>query len=150
MQKILDTHIELHHLGYLGREKIMCRFPRNDYEPDLYFFNRVQTQNIGDSTTIFPIPRFIAEVLSVSTEQRDRGVKFEDFERNGVGEYWIVNATDNLPEQYILNGGCYEQAIILAPGDTLDSPTFPNLNVDLAVFFDGVVNLRGLQNLLNG
>jgi Uma2 family endonuclease len=56
----------------------------------------------------FPVPDLVVEVLSNSTEERDRGVKFEDYVVNGVGEYWIVDADESVIEQYVLQAGEYE------------------------------------------
>ena len=39
----------------------------------------------------YPAPDFIAEILSPSTDERDRGIKFEDYAAHGVGEYWLLD-----------------------------------------------------------
>jgi Uma2 family endonuclease len=50
----------------------------------------------------FPAHDFVVEVLSPSTEVRDRGVKFDDYALHGVKEYWIIDAEKEELEQYIL------------------------------------------------
>lgn len=143
--KLIDTYVEVHGLGYVGYESNMCRFPRNDYEPDLCFFDTATATAINDTTTIFPVPQLIVEVLSASTKDRDRGVKFRDYQVNGVGEYWIVNADTDVIEQYLLQNGVYRLATKARPGDALRIPTLADWTVDAAVFFDAAANLRAVR-----
>jgi Uma2 family endonuclease len=88
--------------GYLGVEKIMTRFTRNDYEPDICYFKEEKSKDFKDEQTIFPTPDFIIEILSNATADRDRGVKFNDYEAHGVQEYWIIDPDLEVVEQYIL------------------------------------------------
>lgn len=55
----------------------------------------------------FPVPDLAVEVLSPSTEARDRGVKFEDYAANRVGEYWIISTEEATVEQFVLEKGTY-------------------------------------------
>ncbi len=48
-------------------------------------------------------PRFIAEVLSDSTEADDRGAKMNLYCRVGVEEYWIIDWRKKSVERYLLN-----------------------------------------------
>jgi Uma2 family endonuclease len=101
LSSILNIFNLTHDLGFLGVEKIMCRFTRNDYEPDLCFFLYENHSNFRSDQTIFPVPDFIIEILSKSTEDRDRGVKFQDYQMHGVSEYWIIDPDAETIEQYI-------------------------------------------------
>lgn len=42
-------------------------------------------------STVYGVPDFVAEVLSISSRRRDTVTKKEIYEKNGVKEYWIVN-----------------------------------------------------------
>ena len=86
---LLMTFVRDRGLGEVRDEKCLCIFPRNDYEPDIVFFGPEKSATIQPKTMKFPVPDFVVEVLSDSTEIRDRGVKFEDFEAHGVSEYWM-------------------------------------------------------------
>ena len=103
--KLLRTFVVIHRLGQVKSEKCLCVFPRNDYEPDVVFFGRDTSASPSPDTTKFPVPDIVVEVLSQSTEDRDRGVKFEDFASNCVAEYWIVDADTQIVEQYLLENG---------------------------------------------
>ncbi|MCB0648957.1 MAG: Uma2 family endonuclease [Saprospiraceae bacterium] len=100
--KLLDGYVIENDLGFLGVEKIMCRFHRNDYEPDICFFNKEKSVQFTDDQTIFPIPDFVIEILSESTKDRDRGIKKLDYALNGVSEYWIIDPDTECVEQYFL------------------------------------------------
>ena len=45
-------------------------------------------------------PLFVAEILSESTAEKDRTVKFELYREKGVSNYWIVDPATNALEVY--------------------------------------------------
>ncbi|NJO02717.1 MAG: Uma2 family endonuclease [Bacteroidia bacterium] len=109
-RKILNqliNHTDGKNMGEVGYEKTMIRLTRNDYEPDICFWAHEKVQLFDDDQSIFPVPNFIVEVLSPSTEDRDRGVKFQDYALHGVSEYWIVDPKNKFIEQYILENDQY-------------------------------------------
>jgi Uma2 family endonuclease len=130
--------------GLVGVEKLMCRFNRNDYEPDICYFDAAQTAEFHDAQTLFPIPRFIVEILSQSTAHRDRGVKFLDYEAHGVLEYWIVDADTEEIEQYILVDGKYQKNVFTEK-DTLEFFVFKGLKMPILALFD----TKTFENTLN-
>src|SRR5882762_5048666 len=91
LHNLLQTFVRSRRLGLVVGEKALCVFPRNDYEPDVCFFGPDKATALTPSQLKFPIPDFIAEVLSASTEASDRGDKFRDYETHGVSEYWIID-----------------------------------------------------------
>jgi Uma2 family endonuclease len=91
----------------IGVEKLFISLTRNDYEPDICFFSKERADEFIEGQMKFPAPDFIVEVLSPSTEERDRGVKFEDYEAHGVREYWIADPKRKTIEQYKLVRGKY-------------------------------------------
>ena len=88
----------------------------------------------------FPIPDFIVEVLSESTEARDRGVKFEDYAVHGVGEYWIIDTESETVEQYLPGPYGYELKVKAATG-TITSGVIAGLSLPVRAIFDEVENL---------
>lgn len=114
---LLNTFVIKYQLGFVGIEKIMTRFIRNDYEPDVVFFGNEKAAAFQDDLTIFPVPDFIVEVLSDSTEERDRGVKFRDYALHGVAEYWIIDPETETVEQYFLVEEEYVLNAALTRGD---------------------------------
>jgi Uma2 family endonuclease len=144
---LLNAFVNSRQLGEVRAEKCLCVFPRNDYEPDIVFFGTERARHLTPDTLKFPVPDLIVEVLSDSTEARDRGVKFEDYAASGVGEYWIVDAERSALEQYLLHGGEYERAPSSTSG-RLTSSVITGFETDIEAFFNAAANLRQLRQLL--
>ena len=105
---MIDAYVYEKDLGFVGVEKILIQLTRNDYEPDVCFFNKQKTTNFKDQQKFFPAPDLIVEILSKSTAKRDRGIKFQDYEAHGVIEYWIIDPKNKTFEQYVLKNKQYE------------------------------------------
>ena len=58
-------------------------------------------------THIEGAPALVVEVLSVSTQFRDRGVKMHAYAAAGVQEYWLVNPNDKSIEVYLNHEGTF-------------------------------------------
>lgn len=144
---LIGTFVRAHHLGEVKVEKCLCVFPRNDYEPDVVFFGREKAALLSHETMKFPVPDLAVEVLSESTEERDRGVKFQDFEAHGVGEYWIIDAEQRVVEQYVLSQERYDLRMKSSSG-LLTSQALPGLQVPVEAFFDATANTAALRSLL--
>ena len=145
---LLKAHVKRHGLGTVKTEKCLCVFPRNDYEPDIVYFGAEKTALLEPETMRFPIPDFVVEVLSESTEQRDRGVKFDDFAAHGVEEYWIIDTESECVEQYIPGkGGVYDLVLKSGQG-TIQSRVIEGFVVEIRAIFDEEINLRELHRIL--
>ena len=145
--RLLHIYVSVHHLGQVKSEKCLCVFPRNDYEPDVVFFGPDKSASFTHDTMKFPAPDLAVEVLSPSTEGRDRGVKFEDFASNGVAEYWIIDADAQIVEQYVLENGEYMLALKSGSG-MLTSRVVKGFAVAIEAIFDERINLRAIRKLL--
>lgn len=145
---LLSAYTKVRDLGEVKVEKCLCVFPRNDYEPDVVFFTKAKSSLLSADTLKFPVPDLAVEVLSHSTQQRDRGVKFEDFAANGVGEYWIVDTDESVIEQYRLVGGEYE-LVIKSTSGRLSSQIVDAFVVEIEAFFDDTKYLETLRHLLD-
>jgi Uma2 family endonuclease len=95
----------------------------------------------------FPVPDLAVEVLSQSTEARDRGVKFEDFASNGVSEYWLIDADAAFVEQYVLENGEYTFLMKSGSG-ILKCRVITGLAIPIDAFFDKKANLQAIRQLL--
>lgn len=146
--KLMDAYVQVHALGVVHIEKAMTSFPRNDYEPDVIFLGTAKSALVTPDTLRFPVPDLIVEVLSPSTEARDRGVKFEDYARHGVGEYWIVDPEAETVELHRLGGNeLYPPAPRQHDGD-LASDVIPGFTIPVRAIFDEVENLAALKKIL--
>ena len=145
--RLLSILVDSAGLGVVRDEKCLCVFPRNDYEPDVVFFGRSKAATLQPDTMKFSVPDLAVEVLSDSTERRDRGMKFDDYEAHGVAEYWIVDPKAGAVEQYLVREGRFELKLKSDSGE-LTSPTLGGLTLPLKAFFDPLENLAALQTIV--
>lgn len=145
--KLVDTHVRLNKLGFVGHEKIMTVFTRNDYEPDIVFFGKQKTKDFIEEQTLFPVPDFVVEVLSKGTAKNDRGIKFKDYESHGVKEYWIIDAKSRVIEQYLLKKGQYELNLKASEGN-IRSEVIKGFEIPIQSIFNEDLNLKTMKTLL--
>lgn len=130
---------------YVGIEKILTRFTRNDYEPDICYFSEAKAEKFKSDQNIFPVPDFIVEVVSKSSVKIDREIKFEDYELHQVSEYWIIDPMLETIEQYVLKNGKYELQTI--ENDTIESAVVKGFHIPLKAIFDNKEHQKWLSEL---
>lgn len=146
---ILDAFVTEHDLGFVGYEKIMIRLTRNDYEPDVCFFGKEKAAQFEEDTSLFPAPDLVVEVVSPKTETRDRGIKFTDYEKHRVGEYWIINPIGKTVEQYGLDDNT-QQYLLIKKSDSgiIRSQAVTDFSVDIPVLFDKHLTQQTIKYIL--
>ncbi len=141
--RFLDVYNDIKQLGFVGVEKILIQLTRNDYEPDICFFKNNKANKFSDDQMFFPAPDFIVEILSKSTEKRDRGIKFKDYALHNVGEYWLIDPKKQVVEQYILFDNKYE-LIKKTDYGTIKSVEINGFEIPVKAIFDEQENLKAL------
>jgi Uma2 family endonuclease len=144
---LLKVFVQRHHLGFVGHEKILVTLTRNDYEPDVCFFRSEIADGFSPKQMKFPAPDFAAEVLSPSTEDIDRTVKFADYAAHGVREYWILDPATKMLEQYVSTGDEFELRLKSDNG-TVASIAVAGFEIPIRALFDADENHRALGRLL--
>jgi len=132
---LITSHVIKHDLGEVLFEKALIHLTRNDYEPDILFYVKEKAASITPDQMLFPAPDFIVEILSESTEKRDRGIKFIDYAAHGVSEYWIVDVEEKSVEQYLIVDGKYELSQKLKSG-SVASAVIAGCVVPITAIFD--------------
>ena len=104
------------------------------YEPDMCFLSTdrlylLQTPHIAGA------PDLIIEVISESNRSHDTVVKFRDYERYGVREYWLVDQRERHIRVYCLEEGRYVLLGAFGPGDTVATRVLEGLALDPARIF---------------
>lgn len=147
---LLSTYVRVKGLGEVFSEKALICLTRNDYEPDVCFFCAQKATAFDGETIQFPAPDFVVEVLSESTEQRDRGVKMADYAQHGVQEYWIIDSDQQTIEQYLLRAGeeQYHLALKLNTGE-IGSTAVTGFRIPVAALFDNQQHQLTLVQLLS-
>ena len=108
----------------------------NAIQPDVVFF-RKEWRHLIDMLQATPVPPDLAvEVLSRSTEARDRGRKMRLLARFGVPEYWIVDPELNCLEVYALRGTEYELVGVHDREQEVTSATLPGLTFSARRLFE--------------
>ncbi len=145
LAQLLNIYIVKNELGFVGIEKVMIKLTRNDYEPDICFFKKDKSIFFSEDLTLFPAPDLVIEILSISTEVRDRGIKFKDYQAHSIEEYWIVDPENQTLEQYHLEGDEYK--LILKSGNgTVTSFAVKGFQIPIQAIFNEAENLKVLQN----
>ncbi len=83
-------------------------------------------------------PDLIVEILSPSTQRRDRFEKFELYRLAGVREYWIVDPDRKFVQTMVLEDGRYPVAQVFTAVDKVPVTVLEGCVVDLAAVFDDV------------
>lgn len=106
-----------------------------NFEPDLCFI-RASRLHLFDSPVFRGAPDLIIEIISESNRTHDTVVKFANYEKYGVPEYWLVDQRD--PQIRVFHtgpDGKYHLIGVFRPGETVSSPTFPDLQLDPRAIF---------------
>ncbi len=94
------------------------------------------------------IPTLIVEVISPTSVIRDRGLKFNLYEKWKVPEYWLVDYINRRIEQYVLQDEKYilTQAVSVIDIEDIDPhqeyttklipATFPEFEIDVVDIFE--------------
>ena len=76
-------------------------------------------------------PSLVIEVTSPSSLRHDRVRKFRLYAAYGVKEYWILTPSPPMAEVHLLDGQGYRTHGVYSEQDTLLSPSFPELKLEL-------------------
>lgn len=147
LYRLLSTFVMLRDQGFVGYEKLLIALTRNDYEPDICYFNAAKSAHFTADQMKFPAPDFVVEVLSDSTAANERGVKFEDYADHGVQEYWIIDPATETLKQYRLVQGRYDLVMKSGTGE-VTSVVLPQFQIPVRAIFDDQVNRDTLRTIM--
>lgn len=102
------------------------------FEPDIFWVSPENDRCVlVDGKYWEGAPDFVVELLSKSTEYRDRGVKYETYQLHGVREYWLVEPLVKFIEVYVLVNGKFERLGVFGRGKSFESPVL-GVTVDVS------------------
>ena len=124
---VLHNYVKTRSLGKVLAAPIDCILSDTTIvQPDIVY---IETARLGaiSARGIEGAPTLVVEILSPSTAQIDRNVKFQLYVRHGVPYYWIVDHDARSIEAYRLVEGMYQIAGRLAGSEAVSLPPFPDL-----------------------
>jgi len=124
---VLHHYVKTHGLGRIFYAPIDCILSDiTIVQPDIVYLENARLAAISARGIEGP-PTLVVEILSPSTIQIDRGVKFQLYMRHGVPYYWIVDPDARRIEAYTLTGGAYQLTARLEGSPPASLPPFPDL-----------------------
>ncbi|MFK7935599.1 MAG: Uma2 family endonuclease [Saprospiraceae bacterium] len=148
---LLSPYVILKKLGEVASEKALIALSRNDYEPDLCFWTTEQAKDFDKDTMVHPAPVFVVEVLSKSTQHKDKGIKFKDYAAHDITEYWMINYKKELVLQYVLLTEKPKEYTLIKEWKTdeeIESTVIKGFKIPVKAIFDETENLLALQKVL--
>ena len=127
----LYGHVYQHHLGEVVSAPIgLVLDEENGLQPDLVYVSRERSHVITERG-IEGAPDLVVEVLSPSTQSRDRGIKMRRYAAAGVPEYWLLVPWNRTLEAYRLAEPGYELTGLYGPGSIFGPELFPGLEISI-------------------
>ena len=134
LSTMLYNYVEKHNLGIVLNAPMDIVFGMtNIVEPDIIFISNERKEII--SNRIIGAPDLLVEIISESTEARDRTTKKTLYEKFGVSEYWIVDPEKETVDQFILKKNKYLHQGTLSGNTTLRSLSVKGFTVKVKKIF---------------
>lgn len=147
---LLQTYAGLKKSGVVRDETALVTLTRNDYLPDIAFFSAKKAASFTPDTWRYPIPDFIVEILSDSTELNDRGIKKDDYAEHGAREYWLVDTDLQTVEQFLPDENRKEFFLFAKKTvkDRIESRVIMGFDIPVAAIFDENLKVETMRNWL--
>ncbi|MEX2303628.1 MAG: Uma2 family endonuclease [Bryobacterales bacterium] len=105
-----------------------------NFEPDLCFLATGNLHRLQSPVIAGP-PDLVIEIISESNRTHDTVVKFQNYERYGVAEYWLVDQREQYISVWSLEQGRYVSLGAFAAGRKLQTHVLSGLDLDPAEIF---------------
>jgi len=124
---LLHHYVKTRGLGRVFYAPIDCILSDNTIvQPDIVYLETKRLPTITSRGIEGP-PTLVIEIVSPSTIQIDRRVKFQLYARHEVPYYWIVDPDGRSIEAYTLTEGTYQLTGRLEGLEPVSFPPFPDL-----------------------
>jgi Uma2 family endonuclease len=120
------------HPGWVIESEVEVRFPRGRLAvPDLVGWRLADgDESFLDENPVVRVPDWTCEVLSSSTERKDRGQKLPLYASAGVSHVWLVDPDARFVEVYTARDGLPVQVRVAHEHECVVLPPF-DLQLDL-------------------
>jgi Uma2 family endonuclease len=102
----------------------------NGLQPDIVYVSN-ERRGLIVERGLEGAPDLVVEVLSRSTQARDRGVKMKRYAASGIAHYWILDPRTRTLEAYRLTEQGYELTGAYGPGSAFRPELFPGLEIPI-------------------
>lgn len=127
----LGNHVLAHKLGMVLVSPLDVIFSDVDVvEPDLLYLTNEQLAHAPDRG-VEEAPTLVVEILSPSTQRRDRTLKMALYEQRSVPHYWLVHPTAHWIEAYERQAGRFVLTARATGAAEFRPALFPGLVVPL-------------------
>jgi Uma2 family endonuclease len=104
----------------------------NCVQPDVFWVSKPQSLcKLGEDGYWYGAPDLVIEVLSPSTAHKDRGIKFDLYEKHGVREYWLFDPDGRYIEVFRLLNGRFERLGAFGVGQSFSSAVLANIEIQV-------------------
>ena len=135
LYRYLDDHVRSRKLGeVLVAPCDVVLSPTDVVQPDLLYVTAARSAIVGEKF-ISAAPDLVVEVLSPSTEDRDRTLKTKLYARFGVRELWIADTKEKRIEVLTNSGDGFRQEAVFGLGTVLRSSLLSGLEIPIADVF---------------
>ena len=109
--------------------------PHEIYRPDLLGWRRERVPERPRGMPIRIRPDWVCEVLSRTSEQRDRGTKFEGYRRAGVPHYWLVDPQAEMLTVHRWTQEGYLVVLNASRGERVRAEPFDAIELQVGILF---------------
>lgn len=110
-------------------------------QPDLVLIHRSRIDLLSNRG-VEGAPDLVVEILSPSSLKRDKIDKLETYARYRIPEYWIVEPSSGMLEQYTLQDNQYTIFNVFQGENTVTSPNLPCVSFTMAAIMRNIPDLE--------
>lgn len=95
-----------------------------------------ERSSLNDGKKFNGVPDLVVEILSDSTEKKDRTFKFREYAIGGAREYWMISLDKKEIEVYQNSERGFQLVKIFTRNDILITPLLNEINIEINTVFD--------------
>ena len=135
LELTISTFVEKNGLGKIYHAPLDVVFSETDVvQPDIMFISK-ERLNIITEKNVQGAPDLIVEIISPTSEYRDRVIKRKLYSKYGVKEYWLVDLEKKEIEVMVLGESGLETVKIYKKTDILESLVLKGIKIKLDDIF---------------
>jgi Uma2 family endonuclease len=136
LSNLLEAYLSLNPIGSLREEPFLLHLDATESrrEPDLQIILNNNPGTLTETAMIGPADICI-EVVSQESVARDHGEKFAEYEKAGVGEYWIIDPLRQICRFNRLNEQGLYIPLQFAESGVYETPILPGFRLDVEVLW---------------